>query len=184
MLLQASSSASSGGPSAVPKPVFEKARSGRAKCRCCSEQIQNSSCRLGSPVWYARRQTFTNYWFHIGCIRLVASTHDCCFCSSPSTHRFYMPDITHCGTNENNSYFCFHCFGKKTRTSTSSVERGMIENKINLSTVLQPLFKQNYLARLRAGWGVTSASSASRWSSSGSSAWQRWRRCWGARGRA
>jgi hypothetical protein len=158
----------------TPLPHFERAVSGRATCRTCSLLIAKDTCRLGSPVWYARRQTYTNYWFHLGCIRVVrvaSRNPTCAFCSSSNDgYQFFMPDETGCGASKANSYFCFNCLGKKTKSFLDSDDRVALENKI-IGSVPEGV-QQQYLEKMRAGWrgvNVSSSSSSSSLSSHSSS---------------
>ncbi len=54
------------GPEVGPDWRIEPAKSGRAKCRTCSQKIAKGALRLGQPDWFEDRLSFR--WHHLACI--------------------------------------------------------------------------------------------------------------------
>ena len=150
----------------TPEPVFESARSGRAKCRSCQTNIENATTRLGQYYMYDGNPS--PCWYHINCIRVVPSapSQKCTFCHlNTDTRIFYMHDAS---GKIGAKYFCFGCFGSHSRRVLKPDERISLENKITMSGISSAL-NAIYLGKLHgmpAGMGSSSSSSASSSSSS------------------
>ena len=93
----------------APEPRFERARSGRAGCRCCGQKIQKQVVRLSVMKPY--QQHFTDMWFHATCA-CVRKGRDCVWCGKKEATGLVMPDAFG-GTAGRNRAFCFECYFRK-----------------------------------------------------------------------
>ena len=102
-----------------PEPFFERARSGRAGCRCCMQKIEKDFVRLGVQKPY--QQHYTTVWYHATCVQ-VKKSRACAWCGrKPYEHCLYMPDTS--GTSAKDRAFCFTCYFRKVTAQMTTPEK-------------------------------------------------------------